>query len=78
MSRFSRVLQDNGESSLPDFFIGGSSHLVFAIYCHIVLRISERMDGNGHSPFEDMPSDVDFIKRHEITEDELEDAERGL
>lgn len=69
------VLQRDGEPRYPIFFRWVKPLGVRYLMSHR-LKTFGKEDGNAYSPFENMPSHMDFINKYEISEGELEDADR--
>ena len=69
------VLQQDGEPRYPIFCRWVKPLGVRYLMSHRLEKLGKK-DGNAHSPFEDMPSDKDFIRRYDIPENKLEDADK--
>lgn len=70
-----KVLQRDGESRYPILYRRVKPLGVRYLMSHRLETLGKK-DGGAYSPFDDMPSHIDFISRYEISEDELEDADR--
>ena len=69
------VLQQDGEPRYPIFYRRVKPLGVRYLMSHRLETLGKK-DGNAHSPFENMPSNTNFINGYEISEDELEEADR--